>query len=139
MQPFKIGQNTRSIITKFGELTPHQTGLTVNPLFYTSVIDQLKTKPNNHIAKILARTTVYSGSCGFGTHIEIEFLSYDGYVLGKLQNVDKEREVVTNWIERNHMSVDTGYPKEVEVCKLEPEEAVVGVEIGISKISEERQ
>ena len=137
MQPFKIGQNTKSIITKFGELAAQQTGLTVMPLFYTSVIDQLKTKPNNHIAKILARSTVYSGACGFGTHIEIEFLSYDGYVLGKLQNVDKEREVVTNWIGRNRMSIDRGYPKEVDVYQLKPEEAVVGVEIGISKISEE--
>lgn len=139
MQPLKIGQNTRAILAKFGEMPVQIVGKTANPLFFTTVIDQLKANPSHHIAKIQARSTKYTGQCGFGTHIEVEFLTADGYVLGKLQNVHKEREVVANWIERKKMRVVADYPKVNTLYDLKLEEAIVGVEIGISKISEERE
>lgn len=139
LQPMKIGHNTRAILSKFGELEKKQTGRTSNPLYYTSVIDQLNQSPNHHIAKIRSKRTKYIGNKQFGTHVKIEFLSYDGYLLGKMENVHEEREVVEDWIQRRHWTVAPGFPKDVDIYTLNPSEAIIGVEIGLSKMSETRE
>ena len=56
-----------------------------------------------------------------------------------MENVHEEREVVADWIQRRHWKVASGFPKEADIYTLKPEEAIIGMKVGLAKLGDTRE
>ena len=105
----------------------------MSDLYYQSTIDQLNKTPICHVKRIRVRKTLYTGHA-VGTHFAIEFLSKDGYLLGKFENQDEVRVVDRIWRRLNNWRQDI--QQDEVIATLDSHEHIVGIKLGIAKIQE---